>query len=74
MLHRISVNNLRNYTADGGISMSAVKKVLGFTGVAGVAAGAFLAGKYYQNKVTREKIAKALGRVKKIKLLRKKKS
>jgi len=54
--------------------MSAVKKVLGFTGVAGVAAGAFLAGKYYQNKVTREKIAKALGRVKKIKLLRKKKS
>jgi hypothetical protein len=51
--------------------MSIAKKVLGIAGVSGLVAGAFVAGKYYQDKVTREKMAKALGKVKNIRLRRK---
>jgi len=52
--------------------MSTVKKVLGIAGATGLAAGAFLTFKYYKGKGKREKIVKALDKVKKLKLRRKK--
>lgn len=52
--------------------MSTLKKVLGIAGAAGFATGAFLTVKYYKDKGKREKFAKALCKVKKLKFRKKK--